>query len=51
MKVAAAHAIAGYIAKPTRDRILPNILDKEVTKEVARAVKDAAVLCGCSRPI
>jgi malate dehydrogenase (oxaloacetate-decarboxylating) len=51
MKVAAAHAIAGYIAKPTRDRILPNILDKEVTKVVARAVKDAAVLCGCSRPI
>ena len=49
MKVAAAHAIAGYLQKPTRDRILPNILDKEVTKRVARAVKDAAVQCGCSR--
>jgi malate dehydrogenase (oxaloacetate-decarboxylating) len=49
MKVAAAHAIAGYLQKPTRDRILPNILDKEVTKQVARAVKDAAVQCGCSR--
>jgi malate dehydrogenase (oxaloacetate-decarboxylating) len=49
MKVAAAHAIAGYLQKPTRDRILPNILDKEVTKRVARAVKDAAVQCGCNR--
>ena len=49
MKVAAAHAIADYLPKPTRDRILPNILDKEVTKRVALAVKDAAVRCGCSR--
>jgi malate dehydrogenase (oxaloacetate-decarboxylating) len=49
MKVAAAHAIADYLPKPTRDRILPNILDKEVTQRVARAVKDAAVRCGCNR--
>jgi malate dehydrogenase (oxaloacetate-decarboxylating) len=51
MKVAAAHAIADYLIKPTRDRILPNILDKEVTKCVANAVKDAAVRCGCSRKL
>jgi malate dehydrogenase (oxaloacetate-decarboxylating) len=49
MKVAAAHAIAGYVTKPRRDRIMPNILDKEVTKRVALAVQDAAVQCGCSR--
>jgi malate dehydrogenase (oxaloacetate-decarboxylating) len=51
MKVAAAHAIADYLPKPNRDRILPNILDKEVTKRVAIAVKDAAVRCGCSRKL
>jgi malate dehydrogenase (oxaloacetate-decarboxylating) len=49
MKIAAAHAIAGYVAKPRRDRIMPNILDKEVTKRVALAVRDAAIQCGCSR--
>lgn len=51
MKIAAAHAIADYHQKPTRERILPNILDKEVTKAVARAVRDAAIQCGCSRQL
>jgi malate dehydrogenase (oxaloacetate-decarboxylating) len=51
MKVAAAHAIADYIPRPQRDRILPNILDREVTKAVAKAVADAAGKCGCSRRI
>src|SRR5512136_891343 len=51
MKIAAAHAIAGYIQRPQRDRILPNILDREVTKSVAKAVADAAEKCGCSRKI
>jgi malate dehydrogenase (oxaloacetate-decarboxylating) len=49
MKTAAAHAIADYVPRPQRDHILPNILDREVTKSVARAVADAAVKCGCSR--
>ncbi|MGD1003957.1 MAG: NADP-dependent malic enzyme [Methanoregulaceae archaeon] len=49
MKIAAAHAIASYLPKPHRERIMPNILDKEVTKSVAKAVKDAAIRCGCSR--
>ncbi|MHB8163736.1 MAG: NAD(P)-dependent malic enzyme [Methanoregula sp.] len=49
MKIAAAHAIANCVAKPQRDRIMPNILDKDVTKAVAKAVADAAVQCGCSR--
>jgi malate dehydrogenase (oxaloacetate-decarboxylating) len=51
MKVAAAHAIAGYVPRPQRDHILPNILDKGVTKAVAKAVADAAVKCGCSRHV
>jgi malate dehydrogenase (oxaloacetate-decarboxylating) len=51
MKIAAAHAIAGYIKKPQRDRILPNILDREVTQAVAKAVAKAAEKCGCSRKI
>ena len=51
MKIAAAHAIADYIKKPQRDRILPNILDREVTQAVAKAVAKAAEKCGCSRKI
>jgi malate dehydrogenase (oxaloacetate-decarboxylating) len=51
MKVAAAHAIADYLPKPHKERILPNILDKEVTVAVAQAVAKAAETCGCSRNI
>ena len=51
MKVAAAHAIADYLPKPHKERILPNILDKDVTVVVAQAVAKAAVMCGCSRNI
>jgi len=43
MKIAAAHAIAGCVPKPRRERILPNILDKNVTKKVAAAVAKAAI--------
>jgi len=51
MKIAAAHAIADYVPRPQRDRILPNILDKDVTKAVAKAVAGAARKCGCSRHV
>jgi len=51
MKIAAAHAIADYLPKPTRERILPNILDKDVTRAVAKGVAGAAEKCGCSRKI
>lgn len=51
MKIAAAHAIADSIPRPQRDHVLPNILDKEVTKAVAKAVSAAAEKCGCSRHI
>jgi len=49
MKIAAAHAIADSVVRPQRDRIMPNILDKAVTRTVAKAVADAAEQCGCSR--
>ena len=49
MKIAAAHAIANSVIRPQRDRIMPNILDKAVTRAVAKAVADAAEQCGCSR--
>jgi len=49
MKIAAAHAIANSVKKPQRDQIMPNILDKSVTKAVAKAVEEAAIKCGCSR--
>jgi malate dehydrogenase (oxaloacetate-decarboxylating) len=51
MKVAAAHAIADYLPKPGKERILPNILDKDVTVAVGQAVAKAAEACGCSRKI
>jgi malate dehydrogenase (oxaloacetate-decarboxylating) len=49
MKIAAAHAIANSVPRPHRERIMPNILDKSVTKAVAKAVEEAAIRCGCSR--
>jgi malate dehydrogenase (oxaloacetate-decarboxylating) len=51
MKIAAAHAIAEYVLKPQRDHILPNILDKEVTRAVSAAVARAAERCGCNRKL
>jgi malate dehydrogenase (oxaloacetate-decarboxylating) len=51
MKIAAAHAIADSIKKPTRNRIMPSILDKSVTRAVAKAVCRAAESSGCKRVI
>ena len=51
MKIAAAHAIANFVKKPQREQIMPSILDKAVTRKVAKAVEDAAIKCGCSRPL
>jgi malate dehydrogenase (oxaloacetate-decarboxylating) len=39
MKIAAADALAGLVKKPTRDSILPYVLDKKVVPAVAKAVK------------
>jgi malate dehydrogenase (oxaloacetate-decarboxylating) len=49
MKVAAAHALAGYIKNPAKDHILPSVLDRRVTAAIAKAVKEAAIAGGCSR--
>ena len=51
MKVAAAHALADYVPKPHREHIVPAVLDREVTRHVAAAVREAAVLSGCARDI
>jgi malate dehydrogenase (oxaloacetate-decarboxylating) len=51
MKVAAAHALAGYVKRPRKDRILPTILNRNVVTTVAKAVSDAAVASGCARTV
>ena len=51
MKVAAAHALAGYIKRPHRDHLLPQVLNRNVVKAVALAVSQAAVASGCARQI
>jgi malate dehydrogenase (oxaloacetate-decarboxylating) len=49
MKVAAAHALAGYVARPNRDHIMPAVLDRHVVRAVADAVRQAAVNSGVAR--
>jgi malate dehydrogenase (oxaloacetate-decarboxylating) len=49
MKVAAAHALAGYVARPNRDHIMPAVLDRHVVRAVADAVRQAAVDSGVAR--
>ncbi|KUG20996.1 nadp-dependent malic enzyme [hydrocarbon metagenome] len=51
MKVAAAHAIADYVSRPHRDHIVPAILDRQVTRRVAVAVREAAIASGCARDL
>jgi malate dehydrogenase (oxaloacetate-decarboxylating) len=51
MKVAAAHALAGFVKRPQKDRILPQVLNRRVVKVVAHAVSTAAVASGCARTI
>lgn len=49
MKIAAAHAIAGYLTNPGPETILPDPRDHGVAKAVASAVREAAVRCGEAR--
>ncbi len=49
MKIAAAHALAGCIEKPTQDKILPYALDKGVADKVAAAVQKQAEKEGMTR--
>jgi malate dehydrogenase (oxaloacetate-decarboxylating) len=51
MKVAAAHALAGFVKRPQKNRILPQVLNRRVVKAVAFAVSAAAKTSGCSREI
>jgi malate dehydrogenase (oxaloacetate-decarboxylating) len=51
MKVAAAHAISDFVRRPRKDRLLPQILDRNVVNAVAAAVSKAAVESGCARNI
>jgi malate dehydrogenase (oxaloacetate-decarboxylating) len=51
MKVAAAHALAGYVKKPARDHIIPPVLDHHVVRAVADAVQAAAIAAGVARDI
>jgi len=51
MKVAAAHALAGFVKRPQKDRILPQVLNLRVVKSVASAVSAAANTSGCAREI
>lgn len=49
MKIAAVHAIVSCIKNPTKDKILPSVLDKKVHKKVAAAVKQMAIKQGVVR--
>ncbi|MFA5294021.1 MAG: NADP-dependent malic enzyme [Methanoregulaceae archaeon] len=51
MKVAAAHALAGYVESPVKDRIMPLVLDRGVVQAVATAVSEAARYSGAARDI
>jgi malate dehydrogenase (oxaloacetate-decarboxylating) len=51
MKVAAAHALAGFVRRPQKERILPQILNRRVVKTIAQAVSAAAIASGCARVI
>lgn len=42
MKLAAVHALASMVKTPTKDKILPDPLDRKVAQAIAAAVKKAA---------
>ena len=46
MKLAAAYALSNYVKSPNENNIIPDVLDKNVTKIVAEAVKKAALDSG-----
>ena len=43
MELAAVHALADFIKKPSKDSIIPNALNKKVLPKVAEAVRKAAL--------
>ncbi|MBI2575004.1 NADP-dependent malic enzyme [Candidatus Woesearchaeota archaeon] len=48
MLMAAAYALAGLVKKPTKDRIVPDALDKKIVPAVAKAVMEAAISTGAA---
>lgn len=50
MLSAASLALAKSVAKPSKDKILPNPLEKSVVLKIARAVKKQAIAQGVIRP-
>jgi len=51
MLVEASYALAGCVKNPTRDKILPSPLEKQVAKVIAKAVKQKAIEQKVTRPI
>ena len=51
MKIVAAHALADYVTEPTAERILPSVLDRDVTRVVAEAVRREAIRSGVGQEI
>lgn len=51
MKIAGAHALAGYVKRPAADMIIPDSMDKAVARAVAHAVMTASKMSGCARYI
>ncbi|MFH1256527.1 MAG: NADP-dependent malic enzyme [Candidatus Diapherotrites archaeon] len=49
MKIAASNALAECVPKPSKDRILPYALEKDVAKKIAEAVAKAAKETGVVR--
>lgn len=51
MQIAAAYAIANSVPKSelSRDNIIPNVFNKHVTQNVAKAVSEAAIQSGLNR--
>ncbi len=49
MKIAAAHALADCVPKPTAKKIVPSPFNRKVAKRVAKAVYEAAIESGVAR--
>ena len=49
MKLAAARALADFVQEPTKDKILPNPLEKGIAQKIAEAVQQTAISQGVVR--
>jgi malate dehydrogenase (oxaloacetate-decarboxylating) len=51
MKLAAAHALADFVKRPTAEQVLPDVMDRAVAKAVAAAVREAWESSGSARGV